>query len=420
MRSRNGFPSVSVGTGVYYPIPVHRQKPLMELGYGDLSFPVSEQLSEEVLSIPVHPGLTDDDVDAVIEAVNATAARARLAPRESGSRVSADDLRAAVIGLGSMGANHARVLNELAGVELVAVADLGRGGRRDAPPAGRIARGYAVGRRAPGRRASRPRRRGRADLAPPVDRRSRPWPPAPTSWWRSPSLRIGPQAEQMIAAAEAAGRILTVGHIERFNPAIRELSRRLDDGELGRVFQIRAARLGPFPARVRDVGVVVDLAPHDIDVMRFLLRAEPIRLYAETEQRIHTDHEDLFTGLIKFDSGAIGLLEINWLTPTKVRKLTVTGERGMYEADYLTQDLVFYANPDKELVAEGEMTRRAVQRREPLAVELSEFVAAVRDGGPPPVDPHDALVAMLLARAMVDAAARGAVIGADELAGIVA
>ncbi|RPH35320.1 MAG: gfo/Idh/MocA family oxidoreductase, partial [Chloroflexi bacterium] len=229
-----------------------------------------------------------------------------------------------------------------------------------------------------------------------------------------------PQAEEMIAAAEAAGRLLTVGHIERFNPAIRELSRRLRNGELGRIFQIRAARLGPFPARVRDVGVVVDLAPHDIDVMRYLLQSEPVRMYAETEQRIHTDHEDLFTGLIKFESGAIGLLEINWLTPTKVRRLTVTGERGMYEADYLSQDLVFYANPDQELVAEGEMTRRAVQRREPLAVELSEFLAAIRSGGPPPVSPQDALVAMLLARAMVDAAQRGIVIGAAELAPLLA
>jgi predicted dehydrogenase len=228
------------------------------------------------------------------------------------------------------------------------------------------------------------------------------------------------EAEQMIAAAEASDRLLSVGHIERFNPAIRELSRRLDAGELGRVFQVRAARLGPFPARVRDVGVVVDLAPHDIDVMRFLLRSEPVRMYAETEQRIHTDHEDLFTGLIKFASGAVGLLEINWLTPTKVRKLTVTGERGMYEADYLTQDLVFYANPDQTLVAEGEMTRRAVQRREPLSVELSEFASAIRNGGPPPVSPQDALIAMLLARAMVDAAARGIVIGASDLAPILA
>ncbi len=332
--------------------------------------------------------------------------------------MSAGDLRGAVIGLGMMGTNHARVLNELGGVELVGVADpdaaaIGRA------TAGRTARGYATA----------------AELLA-VEHPDLVVVAVPTSLHLSTVLEaldagahvlvekpIAPdraEAEQMIAAAEAADRILTVGHIERFNPAIRELSRRLDDGELGRVFQIRAARLGPFPARVRDVGVVVDLAPHDIDVMRFLLRSEPIRLYAETEQRIHTDHEDLFTGLIKFDSGAIGLLEINWLTPTKVRKLTVTGERGMYEADYLTQDLVFYANPDKELVAEGEMTRRAVQRREPLAVELSEFVSAVRDGGPPPVAPHDALVAMLLARAMVDAAARGAVIGAEELAGVVA
>jgi predicted dehydrogenase len=228
------------------------------------------------------------------------------------------------------------------------------------------------------------------------------------------------EAEQMIAAAEAAGRLLTVGHIERFNPAIRELSRRLDNGELGRVFQVRASRLGPFPARVRDVGVVVDLAPHDLDVMRYLLRSEPVRMYAETEQRIHTDHEDLFTGLIKFESGAVGLLEVNWLTPTKVRKLTVTGEHGMYEVDYLTQDLVFYANPDLELVTEGEITRRTVQRREPLAVELSEFASAIRSGGPPPVSPQDALVAMLLARAMVDAAARGIVIGADALSPILA
>jgi predicted dehydrogenase len=92
----------------------------------------------------------------------------------------------------------------------------------------------------------------------------------------------------------------------------------------------------------------------------------------------------------------------------------------MYEADYLSQDLVFYANPDHEIVTEGEMTRRAVQRREPLAVELSEFVSAIQSGGPPPVSPQDALIAMLLARAMVDAAARGIVIGAGDLAPILA
>ena len=142
--------------------------------------------------------------------------------------------------------------------------------------------------------------------------------------------------------------MLTVGHIERFNPAIRELRRRLEAGELGRIFQISATRLGPFPARIRDVGVVVDLAPHDLDVMRFLVRAEPVRIYAETERRIHTEHEDLFNGTVRFANGVLGVLNINWVTPTKRRVLTVTGERGMYVADYISQDLVFYANPEAQ------------------------------------------------------------------------
>jgi UDP-N-acetylglucosamine 3-dehydrogenase len=236
------------------------------------------------------------------------------------------------------------------------------------------------------------------------------------------------EALEMIDAADAAGRLLTVGHIERFNPAIRELHRRLRAGELGRIFQVHATRLGPFPARIRDVGVVIDLAPHDLDIMRYLVGSEPIRIYAEAERRIHTEHEDLFVGTMKFANGVVGLLDINWLTPTKRRTLTVAGERGMYVADYIAQDLVFYANHDAPetwidrgtggpimSVAEGEMVRRTIQRREPLAVELSEFAAAVRDGGPPPVDPHDAMVALLLARKMVESAELGQAIAGAAL-----
>ena len=237
----------------------------------------------------------------------------------------------------------------------------------------------------------------------------------------------------MIDAARSAGRMLTVGHIERFNPAIRELRRRLEAGELGRIFQISATRLGPFPARIRDVGVVVDLAPHDLDVMRFLVRAEPVRIYAETERRIHTEHEDLFNGTVRFANGVLGVLNINWVTPTKRRVLTVTGERGMYVADYISQDLVFYANPEAAetsqahgtgtpvtTVTEGERTRRAVRREEPLAVELREFARAVREGGPPPVEPHDAMVALLLARKMVESAQTGQAIAGAALEAVLA
>jgi predicted dehydrogenase len=344
-------------------------------------------------------------------------------------------LRAGVVGLGMMGRNHVRVWDEsVEGVELVAVADPDAAAVARAT-AGRRARGYED----PGRMFAEEE----LDLVSIV---------APTSLHlpvtlaalnaganvlvEKPIASTREEATSMIEAAAGAGLMLTVGHIERFNPAIRELHRRLDAGELGRIFQISATRLGPFPARIRDVGVVVDLAPHDLDVMRYLVGSEPIRIYAEAERRIHTEHEDLFNGIMKFENGVVGILDINWLTATKRRTLTVTGERGFYVADYLTQDLVFYANPDAgqtwenrgaegfgsriNSVAEGEMTRRSIRRAEPLTVELGEFARAVRDGGPPPVDPHDAMVALLLARKMVESALSGRAISGAELAEVVA
>ena len=336
-------------------------------------------------------------------------------------------LRAGVVGLGMMGRNHVRVWDEaVPGVELVAVADPDAAAVERAT-AGRRARGYGS--------AERMLAEEGLDLVSIV---------APTSLHlpvtlaalsaganvlvEKPIAATRDEALEMIAAAAAARRVLTVGHIERFNPAIRELRRRLEAGELGRIFQVKATRLGPFPARIRDVGVVVDLGPHDIDVMRYLVGSEPVRLYAETERRIHTEHEDLFSGIMKFANGVVGVLDINWLTPTKQRSLTVTGERGMYLADYIAQDLVLFANSDAvetwerpradttvTSVSEGEMTRYSIRRQEPLVVELSEFAAAVRDGGPPPVDPHDAMIALLLARLMVESAQTGRVVSGSAL-----
>jgi predicted dehydrogenase len=336
-------------------------------------------------------------------------------------------LRAGVVGLGMMGRNHVRVWDGgVEGVELVAVADP-QADALSAATSGRRARGYDD--------PERMFAEEELDLVSIV---------APTSLHLPvtlSALRAGAnvlvekpiaatreEALEMVSVAASCGRMLTVGHIERFNPVIRELHRRLSEGELGRIFQITATRLGPFPARIRDVGVVVDLAPHDLDIMRYLVGSEPVRIYAETERRIHTEHEDLFNGMIKFDNGVIGVLNINWLTPMKSRVLTVTGERGMYVADYITQDLVFHANPKAyetpatrgggtavTTVTEGKMTQRSIRREEPLTVELREFARAVRDGGAPPVDPHDAMVALLLARKMVDSALSGEVIAGAAL-----
>jgi predicted dehydrogenase len=325
-------------------------------------------------------------------------------------------LRAAVIGLGMMGRAHARVWGELVpGVELVAVADPDPQALRDVTTS-RDVRRYATAGALLGAEE--------VDLVSVVVPTSLHLPTTLAALGagshvlvEKPIAATREEAEQMIEAARAASRILTVGHIERFNPAVRELRTRLAAGELGRIFEIRATRLGPFPARIRDVGVVVDLAPHDLDVMRYLLGSDPVRLYAETEQRIHTDHEDLFVGLLKFANGTIGVLDINWLTPTKHRTLTVTGERGMYTADYLTQQLIFYQNPASDgSIGEGPRIEREIVRREPLAIELDEFAQAARNGGPAPVDPHEAMVALLLARAMVESARTFSVIAGDALA----
>jgi predicted dehydrogenase len=238
------------------------------------------------------------------------------------------------------------------------------------------------------------------------------------------------EGERLRDGARSAGVGLTVGHIERFNPAVTALKERMRAAEAGRILQVHARRVGPFPDRVRDVGVVMDLAPHDIDVMRFLLESDVVRVQAETQQRINTDREDMLTGILRFANGVVGVLDVNWLTPTKIRELSVLGERGMFAVDYLARELTFYENEHAREaagdwaahhlkgVSEGAAHVLKIDKQEPLRVELEAFVAAVRNHSPMPVTADDALAAMTTAEALIDAASRGeavAVAGASSL-----
>jgi predicted dehydrogenase len=233
------------------------------------------------------------------------------------------------------------------------------------------------------------------------------------------------EALELIGRADELGRKLMVGHIVRFDPAVRALKERLEKGDLGRIFQVRCRRLGPFPARIRDVGVVIDLATHDLDMMRYITGQEAVRVYAETEQEIHSTYEDLLIGTVRLADGTIGVLDINWLTPTKIRELTVTGERGMFRVDLLTQDLYFYENAETNGerwgaisllrgVSEGRMIRYPVLKIEPLKAELEGFVQAVVDDKPVPVDGRDGLMALRLAQALVQSGREGRSIALRE------
>ncbi len=321
------------------------------------------------------------------------------------------ELKAAVIGVGSMGQNHARVYTELKSTRLVGVADA-------VPETGqRIGEKYGVPVYTDFRELLERERPDVVSIAVPTQEHR---PVAETALEagchvlvEKPIADSVADGEAIIAKAEALGRKLMVGHIVRFSPVIQALKQHLEAGELGRVFQVVCRRIGPFPARIRDVGVVVDLAPHDLDVMRFIIGDEVARLYAETERRIHTTHEDMVLGLLRFRGGAAGLLEINWLTPLKVRDVIVLGERGMFRADDLLQDLYFYENAEAngldwnhlsllKGVSEGRMVRYPIARYEPLKAELEAFVRAVLEDQPVPVSGQDGLTALRLALALVE------------------
>lgn len=225
------------------------------------------------------------------------------------------------------------------------------------------------------------------------------------------------QGEELVKAAAAKGVTLAVGHIERFNPAVIELRRRISEGMMGRVYQVSARRLSPYPARIRDAGVVIDLASHDIDLMRYLIPSPIARLYGETLQSINSDREDLFNGVMRFANGVVGVLDVNWMTPKKVRALTITGARGYFTCDLLSQELFFFENeagPSQwdqlsmlRGVAEGNILGIKIPRQEPLAAELRDFTDAVRRQRAPTITGADGLESLRIALSFVASSARG-------------
>jgi predicted dehydrogenase len=194
-------------------------------------------------------------------------------------------------------------------------------------------------------------------------------------------------AEKITAAFKAKGLVGAVGHIERYNPALQQLRIRLEKGELGDVYQIATRRQGPFPARIADVGVIKDLATHDIDLTAWVAGSKFASISARTAHKSGRPHEDLVAATGLLANGIITSHLVNWLTPFKERLTIVTGERGTLVADTLTADLTLYTNASVATqwdsvsafrgVSEGEVVRYAFPKIEPLLVEHESFRDAV-------------------------------------------
>jgi predicted dehydrogenase len=224
-------------------------------------------------------------------------------------------------------------------------------------------------------------------------------------------------ARKLAEAFEQSGLVAAVGHIERYNPSLQSLRTRLEAGELGEVYQIITRRQGPFPSRIADVGVVKDLATHDIDLTAWVAQQPYKSVAAQTAHKSGREYEDLVavTGLLA--DGTVTSHLVNWLSPMKERITVVTGDRGTFVADTLNADLTFHANgivPTEwddiarfRGVTEGDMIRYAIAKPEPLRTEHEAFRDAVLGRQADIVTMRQGLATVAVAEAVIESARRG-------------
>jgi predicted dehydrogenase len=299
----------------------------------------------------------------------------------AGAGGAGENLRVGLIGLGAMGRHHARVIRETDGMDLVAVAD--PGGDRFG-----VAGGLSVGK----------------DVASIIDAGiDAAMVAVPTVYHEEVALALAeagvhtmvekpiahdvPAGRRVADAFEEVGLTGAVGYVERCNPAIVALREKVAENFLGEIYQIQTFRQGPFPARISDVGVVKDLATHDVDLAAFVAGSPYASIYARTTHRSGREFEDMVLATGQLADGSMVGHTVNWLSPFKERRTVVTGERGALVADTLNIDLTFYANGTVPTewdavanfrgVSEGDVTRYAIPKREPLRVEQERFRDAI-------------------------------------------
>ena len=324
------------------------------------------------------------------------------------------DIRVGILGIGSMGRHHVRNVRATEGLELVAVADPGGdrfGVAGDLEVLEDVEALIGAGIDA-------------AIVA------------VPTSFHEEAALALAgagvhtlvekPLAidvatgERVAAAFERAGLVGAVGYVERCNPALLDMRRRIAAGQLGAIHQIVTRRQSPFPARISDVGVVKDLATHDIDLTAWVSGSTYASVYAQTAYRSGRAHEDMLVASGRLANGVLVNHLVNWLTPFKDRTTIVTGEHGALVADTAMGDLTFFENGRLPVqwdqiaafrgVSEGTMTRYALVKREPIAVELEHFRDAILGVGADHVTMAEAVSTLRVVEAVLESARTGEVV----------
>ncbi len=318
-------------------------------------------------------------------------------------------INVAVIGVGSMGKNHVRVYKELEEVNLAAIADPNESLTQEMSTkfACRAYRDY--------RSMLQNEDIDAVSIA------------VPTALHRriaidcinagkhvlveKPLADTEQNARDILEAAEKAGVVLTVGHVERFNPGVIELKRLMESGKLGDVTSIAARRVGIYPPQIKDADVILDLAVHDIDILNYLIGARPTGVYTKSGHAFKSGREDYAIITLDYERASC-VIQVNWITPVKIRELAVTGTKGYAELNYITQELrVFESNYEKSYDSFGDFIVKFgspkevpvdVVRKEPLKEELSHFIGCVLGKRSPAVTGEDALTALTISRYAIE------------------
>lgn len=201
------------------------------------------------------------------------------------------------------------------------------------------------------------------------------------------------QARSIIEFCEKKQITLGVGHVERFNPVINSVRSFLSDSSSDKISTICARRFSPYPARISDVGVLFDLTIHDVDIIRNLSNSVPISVYASGGKLINKDNEDFVNVILNFENGITGLCQTNWLTPFRIRDLSITTKNNFIKADYLSKK-VQVINSQSEFYLE-------VKDHESLKLELVDFLDSVQNNKEPKVSGKEGLLAVEIVEAAI-------------------
>jgi predicted dehydrogenase len=307
-----------------------------------------------------------------------------------------DTLRIGVVGVGVMGSNHARVLADIPGVELVGVADPDRK-RRDFVSGTLGCAGFddvdalldsgaaAVTIAAPTHLhhdiALKCISRGVHLLV------------------EKPLASTVAEGRAIVAAARRAGVTLMAGHVERFNPAVQSVKRAIKNQD---ILSIAITRVGPFPPRMSNVGVVIDLGVHDIDLIRWFTESEIVEIQPQMSSAI-AEREDIALLQFRTASGVLAHINTNWLTPFKARNIHIATRDKYLIADLLTLQVTecFGFQPDGSY----SMRHLSVGYAEPLRAELVAFIDAIRTGERPAVTGEEAVASLEIAIRCLEARA---------------